>query len=83
MRARPAEGGGEVEVLGLLLYLAIVASVGFLIARWGAISAIEHVLKNEPELVGRVMLRLLKTSRFREELKSLIIEAVEGGAGGE
>ena len=71
------------EVLGLLLYMAVIAGVGFLIARWGAISAIEHVLKSEPELVGRVMLRLLKTARFREELKSLITEAVEGGTGRE
>ncbi len=63
--------------MGLLLYLSIIIGLGFLIARWGAIAAIKHVLQEEPELVGRVMLRLLKTSRFREEFKRAVLEAMQ------
>ena len=63
-------------IIALSLRIAIVVGVGFLIARWGAVEAIRYVLKREPEIVGRVMLRLLKTARFREELKGLITEAL-------
>ncbi len=63
-------------IAALSLRIAIVVGVGFLIARWGAVEAIRHVLRDEPELVGRVMLRLLKTTRFREELRGLVAEAL-------
>jgi len=69
-------------IIGLLIRVAIA----FLIVRWGALEAIRHVLKREPELVGRVMLRLLRSARFREELKGLIAEALavaEADGGGE
>ena len=66
-----------IQIIALLLYLAVIIGLGVFIARWGAIEAIKHVLKEEPELVGRVMLRLLKTKRFREELKRAIAEAVQ------
>ncbi|WP_457637684.1 hypothetical protein [Oceanithermus sp.] len=65
-------------IAALLLRVAIA----FLIVRWAALEAIRQVLRHEPELVGRVMLRLLKTARFREELKGLIVEALASAQAG-
>jgi len=63
-------------IVALSLRIAIVVGVGFLIARWGAVEAIRHVLRNESRLISQVMLSLLKSARFREELKGLIAEAL-------
>ncbi len=62
-------------VMGVLLYLAFWAALAFLIIHWAVVTAIRGVLQKEPELLGRVMLRLIRSKRFRDELKGVIAEA--------